>query len=312
MVAQTEKFLDYVVDKSGVVVSTTERERIRAEEEDRRPQLAKLLDKMYSERISLRRLQNVDIEAYQRDPEKGRIKRIRSGAFWVAFGAPLVSKRADGTLWVIDGQHRVAALRAELGDDYQLLCVVVEGLTREQESRGYDILNNEQKKPSSFNRWKSGRTSGNAEVKGIDEVVASLELEVCRGGKPDCIPAPGSLRTIWRQSKAPGLEQVLRVLKAAWYGERECFAAYTINGLSLFLRHYALYRINEERLIERLGSTSPRGLKVTGNRMKQEGLLGTASMATLCARSILVVYNGPRKTKDTLPAWDEAGTKEAA
>lgn len=310
MVAQNnERRLNYDVTPDGVLAGTREEVVPVPERELPRPmpRLAELLDTMKADRIPLGSLRNVDVKTYQRDKKKRRVAKIRKDAFWVAFGAPLVSLRKDGSYWVIDGQHRVAALLLELGPEYALLCVIVENLTPEEEARGFDIGNSEQQKANSMERWKSGKAWHNPEVDGVDEVVKSLGLEVAPHSGPQYLTIPGSLRPIFRE---PGgrahLHRVLKLLKGAWYGKPGCFSAAAVNGMDAFLGRYATYRIDEARLVRLLALTTPDGVMDVGRGVKRETNL-SMNVATQVARAIVVTYN---KRGEKLPAWDEVGAKE--
>src|SRR3990167_4119708 len=48
---------------------------------------------------------------YQRTLDEARVKKIVDNYDPHLIGTILVARRSDGSLWVIDGQHRVAALR---------------------------------------------------------------------------------------------------------------------------------------------------------------------------------------------------------
>ena len=67
-------------------------------------------------------------ESYQRSidtgPSQSLVKRIARDWDWGLCQPLNVAKREDGSLWVIDGQHRLAAAR-DRGDIYDLPCVVI-------------------------------------------------------------------------------------------------------------------------------------------------------------------------------------------
>ncbi len=77
-------------------------------------------------------------EAYQRAKEPAIVARL-AARFNVDIAGPLrVSERDDGSLWVVDGQHRLDALRA-LG--YEVAYCYVERGRQRVEARGYVKLN---------------------------------------------------------------------------------------------------------------------------------------------------------------------------
>ena len=50
--------------------------------------------------------------SYQRDLNEGKRQRISSNFNWAAFGAISLCRRKDGSLWCIDGQHRLESVMA--------------------------------------------------------------------------------------------------------------------------------------------------------------------------------------------------------
>lgn len=60
---------------------------------------------------------------YQRALNNDKRRRIASNFNWAAFGVLIVARRDDGSLWVIDGQHRLMA--AQSRSDVQEVPVVI-------------------------------------------------------------------------------------------------------------------------------------------------------------------------------------------
>ena len=80
-------------------------------------------------------LQIADIQIdpdYQRDLRHDLIDKIAREYDVVKAGPILVSKRADGSLWNVDGQHRM--IGAERAGETEVFANVVHGLTQEQEA----------------------------------------------------------------------------------------------------------------------------------------------------------------------------------
>jgi hypothetical protein len=73
---------------------------------------------------------NID-DAYQRSidtgPSRSLIQKIAKGWDWRMCLPLVVSKREDGSLWVLDGQHRLAAAKVRGDIPYLPCCVSVYG-----------------------------------------------------------------------------------------------------------------------------------------------------------------------------------------
>lgn len=79
----------------------------------------------------------------QRELNESRVEHIAAAMDLEQIGTPTVNER-DGHFYVIDGQHRVEALRRWLGDDcegQQIQCWSYVGLTEEEEAEKFLKLN---------------------------------------------------------------------------------------------------------------------------------------------------------------------------
>ncbi|MCW1985369.1 UNVERIFIED_ORG: hypothetical protein M2348_001101 [Sphingomonas sp. R1F5B] len=94
------------------------------------------------EQVPLDRLQ-VD-PTYQRATDSPASKLLINGMVkawdWTLCQPIVVSRRADGTLWVLDGQHRVAGAKAR-GDIPFLPCVLLSSLDHQAEAKTFVGLN---------------------------------------------------------------------------------------------------------------------------------------------------------------------------
>lgn len=97
---------------------------------------------------------NVD-RRYQREHDNHRkIIRLASRWSWVACGCINVARRPDGSLYAMDGFHRVlAAMRRS--DIEQLPCIVFDVATVEQEAAGYLATNTDRNGLKSVEKFKA-------------------------------------------------------------------------------------------------------------------------------------------------------------
>lgn len=89
-------------------------------------------------------VRNIQIDQYQRSVRpmhlRRMVRRIREeGWNQLVAGAVTLSRRTDGSVFVIDGQHRIKAILEVAGDaPYVQQAIVWYGLSREQESEMFD------------------------------------------------------------------------------------------------------------------------------------------------------------------------------
>ena len=97
---------------------------------------------------------NIDY-TYQRDNiAKARILKICQSWSWVAFGCLIVGRRKDGTLWVIDGQHRLLAAKNR-SDITTLPCLVFQIRSSQEEAKGFHSANTMRGPVDSYHRFRA-------------------------------------------------------------------------------------------------------------------------------------------------------------
>ena len=110
---------------------------------------------------------------YQRDALNDKVVAIARGWSWVACGAIIVTYR-DGSIWVIDGQHRVLAAKNRSDISY-LPCMVFQLDGLKGEAQGFLDLNTGRKPVSAVGKQKALVTAG-------DEVAIFVQNEIDRIG----------------------------------------------------------------------------------------------------------------------------------
>lgn len=180
-------------------------------------------------------LDNIKFAEYQREVKPSKVNKIIKNFVPDILGIGLVSFRG-GDFWGIDTQHRIEALK-KMGYT-EMLCQVLTGLTYEQECYRFVLLN-------------TGRTQltanqvfhGRVEEKDKDAVELVEMFKKYRfdynknnGTKDDNLI--GAVSKFVKMQKTFGLnrvEKVLRILRNAWYGDKNSLSSAIITGLSTFL-----------------------------------------------------------------------------
>ena len=127
-------------------------------------------------------------DSYQRSidtgPSQGLIKRIARNWDWGLCQPLNVDKREDGSLYVIDGQHRLAAAR-ERGDIYDLPCVVIASKSAGDEAAAFVALNQHRRPLSKLDLYKAALEAGETEAVVINNALANAGLSVAKTTNPD-------------------------------------------------------------------------------------------------------------------------------
>ncbi len=226
------------------------------------------------------------------------------------FGIVSVSIRSDDTKIVIDGQHRVLAMREMGWGDQAVECKVYRRLTIADEARLFTQLQN-RRPVNTIELFIKKETAGDPEVVDIMRVVRGQGLHVSSGGTtPGTVTAVSALTAVYRggssrfdQAHPKLLETVLKVCIEAWGLDSANFNGKVLEGIGLLLARYGP-TIDKMRLTAKLAGL-PGG---------PHGLLGRARMAkdahsTNMPRSVAGVlvdlYNGGtnERSKARVKSW---------
>lgn len=215
-----------------------------------------------------------------------------------AFGVPAVSAHQDGTITVIDGQHRFAALcemgRGSLGVD----CQVYEGLTLAEEALMFRHLN-DSKNLTPSDLFRISVTSGDPVA-----VAANKALEL-RGwtaerGKRNTMSAVSTFAVYWERHPESA-RRAIEVLSGAWGPTTVSSSATAIKGMWMLVFRYASMGIDWDRMVRVLAAKGQAGQVVAqakGNAIGR-GITVVDGFADL----VVNVYNY-KKATGKLPVWD--------
>lgn len=197
--------------------------------------------------------------SYQREVRQAWVKHIVDNFDPYLLDPLDVSRRVDGSHYVMDGQHRLLALR-EMGYDDQLVdCLVFEGLTVQQESRRFNTQDN-RKQLTALERFRSRLIEGQSAELTVNEVVrdCGFRIDFARHGRAGNIRCVGSLLQARKVGGASHLREVLMAIRDA-YGTELAPDALMVDGISMFLRHYE-GQYDMARLIDVLRGVAPEQL----------------------------------------------------
>jgi len=209
---------------------------------------------------------------------------------------PLVVSYREGRFNVIDGQHRVSALRKMNGGrDVMVRCKVYSGLTYKEEAALCWKLDKAKKRLS-----LSQATNALAES-GLDAEITEIKrLMNCEGftwalgrrhSKDYEVIATRAVINAYRLLGSEGLLRLFRLLGDTWHGDVRSLTAPVISGMALFIKTYDS-ELNDRNFVKRLSTIDPEEIMRRG-RMD----FSTNNTALRYARVLLEKYNGARGGK---------------
>lgn len=204
---------------------------------------------MYNRKLYITDL-NTDM-SYQSPVKEAQVKKIVKHFDPQKLHTIVVNKRENGQFYIIDGQHRVQALK-ELGIPV-VDATVHEGLSHAKEAEMYYGINDRPAK-SPNSKGKSKLQFNDLEALEIEEAVTSagLKIDYDKNLRTNgYITAYAALQSIHKQYGKDFLEVLLLTIRRAFGTESRCYQAFILRGFANFIGKYGR-QIDFNHLINRL------------------------------------------------------------
>lgn len=248
----------------------------------------------------------VDHKVQRAHMKLSKVERIKRDFNRGALGVIVVSRRADGDQIVLDGMHRVQAVK-ELTDATGVVpCHVFEGLSLKEEAKMFLDLNMGDR-PTAIDKFKVSVIMGDPQSAKIDELVQAYGWEVNPSPGVGHIQAIQALEQLYRLSEKleadPHLIQMLLlVVTRAWGLDRFGTQAAMVAGLGRFLAEYGS-QIDVDRLVEKL-KNYPGGPQTLLAEATQVANVRRMKTSMAVADQVTGAYNrGLRSEAAKLPEW---------
>lgn len=220
-------------------------------------------------------------------------------------GFPVLNHR-DGIFWILDGQHRIFALKQNGFENDELFCEVYEDLT-DQEAANLFIGRNNTKAVAPFDKFHVACTAGYPRETAIRRAVETQGAKVSRSQETGCIGAVTALGNVFDSAGGGQLGEVVlgqtvRTIMHAFNGDPLSFDSYMIRGLGNVFNRYN-GKTNERHIQTALADVrnGVRGILQRAEAQRAR----TGNLKDQCVSAAIVdIYNkaiGPRGPR--LPAW---------
>lgn len=171
--------------------------------------------------------------SYQRPPDDKRIASIAEKFEIDRVGVPVLSMRKDGSLWVLDGQHRFAAMIAAGLGDTLVMCLCHEGLTLEDEADWFLKLNNGRVAVDTMAKYKARIVAKEPIALEVNAIIRSRGLTVSNCPSAKTVSAIQAAE--WVHCHRSNLAVVLDVLKPWAAIDHHALDGNLIKAVGLFL-----------------------------------------------------------------------------
>jgi hypothetical protein len=232
----------------------------------------------------------------QRDVNQARVTALAAAFDPELMDPPTVNHRG-GWYYLIDGQHRIAALKLWMPswESQQVQCWTYEGLGEAEEAERFLALN-DTLPVRAFAKFKVSVQAGRDAEGDVDRIVRALGLRIARGSGG--ISAVATLRRVYSRGGPAVLSRALRIIRDA-YGEAGLEGP-VIDGIGLLCQRYD-GDLSEQRAIARLSAAhgGVSGLLSRAGQLRQS--TGSAPAQCVAAAAIEVINRGSGGRK--LPGW---------
>ena len=234
----------------------------------------------------------------QRELKQAHVDAMAADFDLDRIGYPVVNLR-DGFWFVVDGNHRVNALKAVGWGDQQIQCEAYEGLTAEEEAEEF-LRRNTVLSVTAFDKFMVGVAAGREEPSDIDRIVRSAGLVVTREMVPGGVRAVSTLQRVYRRGPHV-LARTLRLIRDT-YGDAGLEAS-VIDGIGLLCQRYAA-NLDDEVFIRKLGKAHGGVAGLTNKAEVLRRQTGSQRSHCIAAAAVEIINSGRGGTK--LAGWWKA------
>ena len=188
---------------------------------------------------------------YQRQPIMKKVNKIAKSFYPDILGVIICSMREDGSIAVIDGSHRVHALRMKGLNDSTVNALVYFSLTIQEEAKIFAMLNQEHTKPNTTDIFKAGIVSGDEETIAISKILNSLGLIIGVGPGDNKVRAISTIRRVYRNAGEKVLRDTLYTIKSAYGDSSSTMRDVLISAVAIVYNRYGA-KVEVSRMITTL------------------------------------------------------------
>lgn len=238
----------------------------------------------------------------QRPLDKRRVTKIAEALNFDALGVITVSRRGNGDNVVIDGQHRVEALREAGHGSDGVTCRVFKGLDLPEEAAMFRLLNNTAK-PQYIDQFRVRVIEGDANAVDIARIVERHGWKFGPGfAVSNGFHAVAALERIYNLDDIAA-EKAIVTITRAWGHEPNAGDGRIVEGIGLVHVRYG-DAVEADDLIDRLSKFPGGPGALLGRARGLKDLIGS-TVPRAVAEITVELYNARRRTK-ALPPWRAA------
>lgn len=232
----------------------------------------------------------------QRDLNQARVDRLAAEFDLELIGTPTMNERA-GEFFILDGQHRIEALKQIGYGDQQVQCWVYVDLTDEQMAEQFLRLN-DVLVVSAYDRFTKAVHAGREVECDINRIVRSHGLVVTRDSLEGAVSAVGTLTKVYRRGGPKVLSRTLQIITKS-FGDSGLEAT-VLDGIGFLCQRYN-GELDTSAAIERLGKINGGANGLLGKAEVMRRSTGEPKGQCVAAAAVEAINSGRGGKK--LPSW---------
>lgn len=136
----------------------------------------------------------------------------------------------DGIYHVVDGQHRMAAIRSLYGEEEKVPCRVVDASDPARAAAIFDKINTGRRLPTGIEKFRVRVTAGSETEVAINKVVTWLGCRIEHQDGPNSIRAVAALMNVHNSFGLEVLKESLVTIRGAWKDDKGALEGPIIEG----------------------------------------------------------------------------------
>lgn len=246
-------------------------------------------DGAYSKMESLIKVSDLYLDmSYQRSPNEIKVSSIARNFDPDAFGVIICSVREDNIIAIIDGGHRIAAMRMLGLENTTVNALVYFGLTIQEEARIFTLINDERTKPKTSDIFRAEVTAGISESLELNKVLSDLKLVATNAPGYGHIRGIATMKDLHNKAGSLLLKKSLTTLTEAFGNYSSTYNIDLVSAICFLYKKYP--EIDKSRMVQTLKKFSSVEILIGQAKTMAVGSSKPIRYTTLCS-VIVSAYN---------------------
>jgi hypothetical protein len=201
--------------------------------------------------------------------------------------------------WVIDGQHRLAALMEHDFGDLEIEVKIHLDCQDDARAAELFLLLNDRAKVSPYDSFLNEIKANNAAAIIINRTVRELGLEIARSKGDHRLSCISALKALYAEDHGRSLRDTISIITKAWGTESAALEGKIIEGVGIVVARYRT-AIEYENLIQKLSSYPGRAAAFLGDA-KALSSMRRMPLTKCVAERVIETYNKQRRQGTLAP-----------